>query len=128
MLLETRLICFNPIIGAAYEALVDAEKRKQYDRYGEDGLKDLGRGGGDPFASFFGGDFGFFGGGDNGQRETPKGSDITIDLWATLEELYNGKKTYQDHNTTLTYDFPFVFWFTLKKFDEWSTAEEISNG
>ncbi|XP_003737919.1 dnaJ homolog shv [Galendromus occidentalis] len=75
-------------LGAAYEVLVDAEKRKQYDRYGEEGLKDIGRGGGDPFASFFG-DFGFFGG-DDRPRETPKGSDVVMDLWVTLEELYNG--------------------------------------
>lgn len=54
------------------------------------GLKDVGRGGGDPFSSFFG-DFGFsFGGEDRGHRETPKGSDVVMDLWVTLEELYNG--------------------------------------
>lgn len=54
------------------------------------GLKDVGRGGGDPFASFFG-DFGFgFGGDERGQRETPKGSDVVMDLLVTLEELYNG--------------------------------------
>ncbi|XP_022671501.1 dnaJ homolog shv-like [Varroa jacobsoni] len=77
-------------LGAAYEVLVDADKRKQYDRYGEEGLKDVGRGGGDPFASFFG-DFGFgFGGDERGQRETPKGSDVVMDLLVTLEELYNG--------------------------------------
>ena len=28
-------------LGAAYEVLVDAEKRKQYDRYGEDGTSDV---------------------------------------------------------------------------------------
>lgn len=41
--------------------------------------------------SFFG-DFGFgFGGGDRHQeRETPKGNDVLMDLWVTLEELYNG--------------------------------------
>ena len=40
--------------------------------------------------SFFG-DFGFFGGGGReGDRETPKGGDITIDLDVTLEEMYNG--------------------------------------
>ncbi len=41
---------------AAYEVLTDPEKRKVYDRYGEEGLKQMGGGGGgggggDPFAS-----------------------------------------------------------------------------
>ena len=41
--------------------------------------------------SFFGGDFGFFGGGGNGRnQETPKGADVIIDLEVTLEELYSG--------------------------------------
>lgn len=51
-----------------------------------------GMGGADPFASFFG-DFGFFGGGGGGgqeTRDTPKGATITMDLYVTLEELYNG--------------------------------------
>lgn len=43
----------------------------------------------DPFASFFG-DFGFHFGGQNEQNETPKGATIVMDLWVTLEELYNG--------------------------------------
>lgn len=50
-------------------------------------------GGGDPFSSFFG-DFGFFdfggGRGRNEERETPKGGDVIMDLWVTLEELYSG--------------------------------------
>ncbi|XP_015923737.1 dnaJ homolog shv isoform X1 [Parasteatoda tepidariorum] len=80
-------------LGAAYEVLSDEEKRKTYDQYGEEGLKNDAFGGGnDPFASFFG-DFGFFtggGGSRNGQREIPRGGDIIMDLWVTLEELYSG--------------------------------------
>jgi DnaJ family protein B protein 11 len=46
--------------------------------------------GADPFASFFG-DFGFnFGGSSNSQQETPRGADIVMDLYVTLEELYSG--------------------------------------
>jgi len=43
------------------------------------------------FNSFFG-DFGFgFGGNERHQeRETARGNDIIMDLWVTLEELYNG--------------------------------------
>jgi DnaJ family protein B protein 11 len=44
--------------------------------------------------SFFG-DFGFFDGFGGGrgrgeERETPKGGDVVMDLWVTLEELYSG--------------------------------------
>lgn len=72
-----------------------------------------GGGGHDPFSSFFGD---FFGGGDDGggERETPKvgvqdyiydypisvnfgvnsnkiqGADVVVDLFVTLEEVYNG--------------------------------------
>lgn len=81
-------------LGAAYEVLSDAEKRKTYDRYGEEGLKDSMGGGSDPFSSFFGGDFGFFdfggGGGRREERETPKGADVVMDLFVSLEELYSG--------------------------------------
>ncbi|KAL3213713.1 hypothetical protein MRX96_035214 [Rhipicephalus microplus] len=77
-------------LGAAYEVLSDEEKRKTYDRHGEEGLKHDAFGGSDPFASFFG-DFGFFGDGHrNEQREIPRGADVVMDLWVTLEELYQG--------------------------------------
>lgn len=44
----------------------------------------------DPFSSFFG-DFGFhFGGENEREREVARGANIDIDLYVTLEELYNG--------------------------------------
>ncbi len=71
-------------LGAAYEALSDDDKRKLYDRCGEECLNKEGGGGGgsDPFASFFGGDFGFnfFGDQHGGDREAPRGADIVMDL------------------------------------------------
>ncbi|KAF5298406.1 hypothetical protein FQR65_LT01184 [Abscondita terminalis] len=79
-------------LGAAYEVLSDDEKRKKYDRCGEeclqkDGMMDSGF---DPFASFFG-DFGFhFGGGEQQHHETPKGANIVMDVLVTLEDLYSG--------------------------------------
>lgn len=80
-------------LGAAYEILSDSDKRKTYDRCGEECLKRDGMmdHGSDPFASFFG-DFGFhFGnGGESHHRDTPKGANIVMNLHVTLEELYSG--------------------------------------
>uniref|UniRef100_A0A7E4WCI2 DnaJ homolog dnj-20 n=1 Tax=Panagrellus redivivus TaxID=6233 RepID=A0A7E4WCI2_PANRE len=77
-------------LGAAYEVLSDAEKRKIYDRSGEEGVKkhgEHGGGGHDPFSSFFGD---FFGGGGHEDEDAPRGSDVVADLWVSLEEVYNG--------------------------------------
>lgn len=78
-------------LGAAYEVLSDADKRKKYDQCGEECVKKEGMMDGfDPFSSFFG-DFGGFGfGNDHHEQETPKGGNIVMDLDVTLEELYSG--------------------------------------
>lgn len=94
-------------LGAAYEVLSDADKRKKYDKCGEECLKKDGMmNNQDPFASFFG-DFGFhFDTGDQ-RHETPKGANIVMDLTVSLEELYNGnfvevKYSYITKNANIT--------------------------
>lgn len=74
----------------AYEVLSDERMRKDYDRCGEKCVKkDSMAAGHDPFASFFG-DFGFHFDDSSGQKEMPKGGTIVLDLYVSLEELYNG--------------------------------------
>lgn len=75
-------------LAAAYEVLSDGDKRKIYDKSGEEGLKDSHRGGGaDVFSQFFGN--GFFG--QQQERQASRGADVKMPLEVTLEELYNGE-------------------------------------
>lgn len=78
-------------LSSAYEVLSDADKRKLYDRCGEECVKKEGmmNEGMDPFSSFFG-DFGFQFGGQEQGNEVHKGANIVMDLYASLEEMYSG--------------------------------------
>ncbi|KAJ2827236.1 DnaJ- protein scj1, partial [Coemansia erecta] len=81
-------------LAQAYEVLSDDEKREIYNRYGEEGLKNQGPGGGsgfhdpfDIFAQFFGGNVRFD---RRGARAKPRGPDVRIQMPVTLHELYAG--------------------------------------
>eukprot|EP00898_Chlorokybus_atmophyticus_P001543 jgi/Chlat1/238/Chrsp1S03046 len=88
-------------INHAYEVLTNAEQKRIYDQYGEEGLKQHQQGGGpgggfgqDIFSQFFGGGFGF--GQQEEEESTPKGQDVRVQLEVTLEDLYLGK-SFQVH-------------------------------
>ena len=83
-------------IAYAYEILTDEEKKKVYDRHGEEGLKQheqrQGQGGGhggfDDIFSHFG--FGGFGGGNRRQQREQTTPNVDIPLRVTLKQLYVG--------------------------------------
>jgi len=84
-------------IAYAYEILTDDEKKKVYDRHGEEGLKQheqqQGQGGGhggfDDIFSHFG--FGGFGGGSNRRQQREQTTpNVDIPLRVTLKQLYVG--------------------------------------
>lgn len=83
---------FYASLNNAYEVLSDAEKRQQYDMFGEAGLNNRqAEDFGDPFAdgwmsSFFGGS----GRRRRQQQEERKSPDIVLPLTVSLETLYNG--------------------------------------
>jgi len=77
-------------INAAYQVLMDPEKRAKYDKFGLEGLDESGGGGGggmpeDLFSMFFGG------GASGNRRSTPRGDDVNHVMRCSLEDLYNGK-------------------------------------
>uniref|UniRef100_A0A3B3R3L1 DnaJ homolog subfamily B member 11 n=1 Tax=Paramormyrops kingsleyae TaxID=1676925 RepID=A0A3B3R3L1_9TELE len=73
-------------LGAAYEVLSDEEKRKQYDKFGEEGLKEGHSSSHDDIFSRI--IFRFLP--QNQDRNVPRGNDIVLDLEVTLEEVYSG--------------------------------------
>lgn len=105
-------------IGNAYTVLSDKNKRKQYDTFGEDGLKGMGEGMGADFNAFnifqnvFGGGMGgmpgmpgfggnFFGnmGAENKpDLSTQKSPKKNITLNVPLQDLYNGKSVNLEFN------------------------------
>eukprot|EP01069_Polyplicarium_translucidae_P012422 Polyplicarium_translucidae@DN5187_c0_g1_i1.p1 len=73
-------------ISRANEVLSDAEKRKLYDEYGEEGVENGAAGDGDSmFDMLFGG-----AGGRRKQRGKRKGEDLVSQLTCSLQQLYTG--------------------------------------
>jgi len=76
-------------ITQAYSVLSDADKRRTYDQYGEEGLQQAGKRGGfgDPFDFFSWG----FGGNRQQQQQMKKGANVEVELQVSLTDLYVGK-------------------------------------
>ena len=102
----------------AYEVLSDAEKRKRYDQFGHDGLKNGGgfSGGGmnmedifshfgDIFGGAFGGSFGGFGGSQTRGRRVNRGTNLRVKVRLSLEEINTGveKKIKVNKNISCTH-------------------------
>ncbi len=104
-------------INEAYQVLGDEKKRAQYDRFGSSAFEQAGAGGQGPGAGFGGFDFsGFQGGqgfedlgdifgdlfsggrGGSRRRQTPRGSDIQVDVELSFKESIFGV----DHDIALT--------------------------
>ena len=110
-------------ISESYQILSNPEKRKLYDQFGEDGMKEMNTGGNftNPFDMFsnlfsesgfggsgsgfggFGGesDFNPFGSFRNSRRSEKKGEIIKVVIEYTLEETYNGSKKKIDYNKNI---------------------------
>ncbi|OGR97590.1 MAG: molecular chaperone DnaJ [Elusimicrobia bacterium GWF2_62_30] len=89
-------------INEAYEVLSNSDKRKIYDQFGAEGLKN-GGGGRGGFGGFPGADMGDVfgdlfenlfaqGGGQRGQPRSRRGADLKYEAQITLEEAFNGVK------------------------------------
>lgn len=76
-------------IQKAYDILSDENKRKVYDDYGEEGIKE-GREGGEEFTD----PFSFFTGGGSRKNQRRRTRDVLQQIEVTLEELYLGKTKY----------------------------------
>jgi len=75
-------------ISEAYEILSDSDKRKQYDRFGKEGLNISGINPEDIFAQFFDGMGGFGGFGGFGRKDPRRTEDIIQEVPIRLEEFY----------------------------------------
>lgn len=73
-------------ISEAHEVLSDETKRKKYDQFGKDGLKEQPGFGGDPFGNFFNQ------GGPGFQQEEQKGDSINLKIKVSLEDIYLGRE------------------------------------
>lgn len=80
-------------VSRAFEVISDPEKRKTYDRFGEEGVKQqeggggAGGGGGDPF-NIFRNAFGF--GGQGGQQQR-RGQNMLAEIEVDLKAMYEGE-------------------------------------